>query len=141
MAASETLATLDRVAVDSGAANAPLARMSVKRVEARLTKLLIQDAGLTHIVDLRPKETLVVGRSFDCGFQVRSEGASRRHVILRPDGDGHSVEDAGSTNGTLLNAAPLTGSRPIKAGDVVTLGACTIQVFDDPPRLAAEQAG
>ena len=99
-----------------------------------MTKLLIHDAGLTHIVDLRPGEKLVIGRSFECDFQVRSEGASRLHAVIRPEGKGHVVEDAGSTNGTLINAEPLVGAHTMKAGDVVLVGACSIHVHDDPPR-------
>lgn len=58
-------------------------------------------------------------------------GVSHLHAVLlpRPDGDGWSVLDPGSTNGTTINYAdepiPLDTVVPLQAGDRVHVGAFT----------------
>lgn len=53
---------------------------------------------------------------------------SRHHATLTVAEDGAWIEDAGSTNGTSVNGAPLpAGSRrPLRDGDTVKLGSVTV---------------
>lgn len=47
---------------------------------------------------------VVIGRSPDCDITVHLDEISRRHALLKPVGDGVSVEDLESANGTYINA-------------------------------------
>lgn len=47
---------------------------------------------------------VVIGRAPECDIAVNVEEISRRHVLLKPVGDGLAVEDLASSNGTYINA-------------------------------------
>ncbi len=75
---------------------------------------------------------VVLGRDPDTThFSVNDTSVSRTHIQLRLDEYGLIVSDLGSTNGTAVNAAPLTpydNSRPLKDGDTLTMGCIDLQV-------------
>ncbi|GBD36523.1 FHA domain-containing protein FhaA [bacterium HR36] len=76
---------------------------------------------------LRPPE-VVIGRGRECDFRIRARDVSRRHcrIIFHPT---HvAVEDLGSTNGTIVNGQPVTGSVALKSGDVIRLGSALLKV-------------
>jgi Inner membrane component of T3SS, cytoplasmic domain len=52
--------------------------------------------------------SMVVGRQPECEICINSEEVSRRHAELRLTGDGVSVEDLGSANGTYINDKKIT---------------------------------
>lgn len=65
-----------------------------------------------------------IGRSQDNDVVISDPNVSRRHArILRAD-NGFIVEDLGSTNGTLLDGAPIDRER-IESGDELTFGQTT----------------
>lgn len=99
-----------------------------------MPKLIVQDLERTSLIDLRPDESLVIGRSHDCDIPIASNRASRRHaeIAAAPGGRGHLVRDLGSTNGTLLNGAPFPEEAPVKDGDVVDVGGCMITYRSEP---------
>jgi pSer/pThr/pTyr-binding forkhead associated (FHA) protein len=68
----------------------------------------------------------VIGRSRDSEIVLDDVGISRRHAHLRPQSDGWTIEDLGSTNGVLVNGAPISGPQPLAAGDRVELGSTEI---------------
>lgn len=51
-------------------------------------------------------------------------GVSRMHAVIHPSGNGYSIEDLNSTNGTWVNETKLTPGtpHPLKSGDQVRLG-------------------
>ena len=56
---------------------------------------------------------------------------SRRHArISRRAGDQLTVEDLGSTNGTLVNGKKITEAQTLRPGDTIKVGTTTIQVLD-----------
>lgn len=57
-------------------------------------------------------------------------GLSRRHAILKRDGDSLYLVDLGSRNGTLLNGQKLSPDEPqqLRDGDEIRLGNLTFQV-------------
>jgi hypothetical protein len=66
---------------------------------------------------------LTFGRSAKNDVDLgRDEYASSRHARIEPRRDGVWLEDVGSTNGTYLNGARLTGPKRLAAGDVVRIG-------------------
>jgi hypothetical protein len=64
----------------------------------------------------------VLGRGDHADIVLEDTYASSRHASLTPHGDTVVVEDLGSTNGTLLNGAPLTGPQPLHDGDRIRIG-------------------
>ena len=71
--------------------------------------------------------TTSMGRAQDCTIVLNDLNVSRRHAEVKPLGTGFVLYDLGSTNGTKLNGVRLDGSRPLKDGDVITLGATQIR--------------
>jgi Protein of unknown function (DUF3662)/FHA domain len=62
-----------------------------------------------------------VGRSQECDIVVSDPNVSRKHARLSRADNGFVVEDLGSTNGTLLDGAPIDRER-IESGDELTFG-------------------
>jgi len=52
----------------------------------------------------------------------RDEYASSEHARVEPRRDGVWIEDVGSTNGTYLNGARLTGPKRLSVGDIARVG-------------------
>ncbi|MFT4624003.1 MAG: two-component system cell cycle response regulator [Myxococcota bacterium] len=77
----------------------------------------------THIL---VEAEVVIGRE-PTGLQLRDGRCSRRHARVFPQGDSYSVADMGSTNGTLLNGAPVEGEQPLADGDRIRLGQTTLK--------------
>lgn len=97
-----------------------------------MPKLIVHDTDRTYLVDLRPGEALLLGRSLDCDLPVSAERASRRHAEILPVASGHALRDLGSTNGTLINGAPFAGDTALKDGDLLDLGGCRIEYRSRP---------
>ena len=88
-----------------------------------MPKLVVQDEDRTYLVDLSAGESLLVGRSRECDLPIAASRASRRHAqILASAGGSHQLRDLGSTNGTVLNGAPLGAPQRLEDGDVIDLG-------------------
>ncbi|MBA2442188.1 MAG: DUF3662 and FHA domain-containing protein [Rubrobacter sp.] len=66
----------------------------------------------------------VVGRAPDNEVVVKDANVSRRHARLLRSENGFVIEDLGSTNGTLLDGAPIDYER-IDDGDELTFGHST----------------
>lgn len=64
----------------------------------------------------------VVGRGSDSDVKLDDPNISRRHARFSFHGGDWYVEDLGSTNGTQLHGATLSGSAVLRSGDRVTLG-------------------
>jgi serine phosphatase RsbU (regulator of sigma subunit) len=56
-------------------------------------------------------------------------GLSRHHLTLERDGDGWTLRDLGSKNGTMLNGVKVTSPTPLRSGDRIGAGHL-ILVFD-----------
>jgi hypothetical protein len=85
-------------------------------------------------------EPVEVGR--DCsGLLLTDPLVSRRHLELRRIGTAVQIVELGSTNGTLVDGMPLTGSHWLSDGEIVGLGSTTIVLSsndrDDAPVPAA----
>lgn len=99
-----------------------------------MPKLIVEDREHTAVVDLRPGERIVVGRSHDCDIPVAAPRASRRHAEIAPaeGGGGHVVRDLNSTNGTLLNGAPFPEVSALADADVIDVGGCRLTYRAEP---------
>jgi hypothetical protein len=70
-------------------------------------------------VAIEPKGT-TVGRDATCDLALASEHIGRHQAVVALHGNLYVVEDLGSTNPTLLNGVPVTGTRPLHSGDRLT---------------------
>ncbi len=66
-------------------------------------------------------DVLSLGAAADNDARILAEGVSRKHAVVRRDGDAFWIEDARSTNGTFLNGQRIERDR-LRHLDVVTLG-------------------
>ena len=62
-----------------------------------------------------------VGRSQENDIVINDPNVSRKHARISRADNGFVVEDLGSTNGTLLDGAPIDRER-IESGDELTFG-------------------
>jgi predicted component of type VI protein secretion system len=84
-----------------------------------------------------------VGRSQENDIIVPDPNVSRTHARLSRDDNGFVVEDLGSTNGTLLDGAPIDRER-IESGDELTFGQATarfVRRIDSPPQKNSSPGG
>jgi predicted component of type VI protein secretion system len=80
--------------------------------------------------DLPPREVVpnceevVIGRSPEGTVVLNDRSVSRRHAVIRPDGEQLVLEDSGSTYGTFVNDQPLESGQSVVLGDgdVLRLG-------------------
>lgn len=86
---------------------------------ARETVEVIVEGGKTYPLEGRGPWS--VGRSDENDIVVADPNVSRRHARLVRSENGFVVEDLGSTNGTLLDGAPIDRER-IESGDELTFG-------------------
>ena len=71
-------------------------------------------------------ERMVIGRMEGSDVQISDPGASRRHAEVRRDGNDFVLVDLGSTNGTLVNEAPVT-EHTLEEGDRITIGRTVLE--------------
>ena len=65
---------------------------------------------------------LTIGRSTDADVRIEDRFASGIHARLFSRSGGYYIEDMGSTNGTFLNGAQLTGESMLNDLDQVRIG-------------------
>ena len=71
-----------------------------------------------------------LGRDCD-GLLLVDPEVSRRHAVVRLEGETLVLEDLGSTNGTTLNGERLHGPAPMTASDVGRLGGTELRVVQE----------
>jgi serine phosphatase RsbU (regulator of sigma subunit) len=85
-------------------------------------------------------DQLTIGRSPTCRLSFPQQKAlSRTHARFAREGEGWTIEDLGSSNGTLLNGLRLEGKRDLGAGDSVRLG--EIELLFEPVASASGLVG
>lgn len=86
-----------------------------------MVKIAIREAGKDPLeVDLT-SFPVVVGRDPNCELPLPTLTISRRHCRIDCEGERYLLTDLGSTNGTLLNGAPV-GRAELHAGDRIRIG-------------------
>jgi pSer/pThr/pTyr-binding forkhead associated (FHA) protein len=73
------------------------------------------------------RERIVIGRGRKADLVLAESTISRAHAALGFDGTGFFVEDLGSTNGTLVNGAPVD-RQLLKNDDEIQMGKLRIGV-------------
>ncbi|TCB95737.1 FHA domain-containing protein [Micromonospora zingiberis] len=101
----------------------------------QLLPLLTVATGPMRGVGFRLRhEPLVIGRDPAVDIVVHDPHLSRRHAEVRLTGDGVSLVDLGSTNGTWVNELRTTAVVRLADGDVIRIGRTELRFFD--PGLA-----
>ena len=73
------------------------------------------------------EKPIAIGRMPDCDIALTDPNVSRHHAEVRPSGNEYVVVDVGSTNGTKVNGAWITGERRLHDGDEIIVGATVIR--------------
>jgi hypothetical protein len=63
-----------------------------------------------------------IGRETGVDIVIDNPAVSRLHAELRKEGDGWTLTDMGSANGTFLNGRKIAATELIKAGDEIGMG-------------------
>jgi hypothetical protein len=118
----------ERVSVSRG----PLHRTAAASgAEKRTLRLLVLKPGETTFESGRVIEApsgAILGRGRRATIQLADSTISSEHAHLGLAGDTWVVRDLGSTNGTLLNEAPVKEDAPLSPGDVLQLGNVQLKV-------------
>ena len=100
------------------------------RAATRTLHLLVVDGpGTKHVLD---QGSNVIGRGTEADIRLPDTGVSRKHVDVQLQGDTVTVEDLGSTNGTLVNGRRV-GRQQLADGDVVRIGHSVLVYRQDGP--------
>ncbi len=66
--------------------------------------------------------SVTLGRKDDCEIIVDCSEVSRHHARITVQEGGLTLEDLGSTNGTVLNGRRLRKPEPLNGGDIIVVG-------------------
>ncbi|GHE09682.1 FhaA domain-containing protein [Klenkia taihuensis] len=80
--------------------------------------LVVDGPGTRHVLGAGSN---VIGRGTEADIRLPDTGVSRKHVDVVLEGPVASVQDLGSTNGTLVNGRRV-GRQPLSDGDVIRIG-------------------
>lgn len=116
-----------------------MANVSTRREGPLLYEMLVvngPEAGRRYSIG----GTQILGRDPSCDLTTEESSVSRRHARLSARHDGLWVEDLGSTNGTVVNGARITGHRAVATGDSICFGELQVRVVTSGQK-ADELAG
>jgi len=71
---------------------------------------------------------ITIGRAEDSTLVITDDYASARHARLVPRDDQWLLEDLGSTNGTYLDRAKVTGPTPVPLGVPIRIGRTALEL-------------
>ena len=75
-------------------------------------------------------DVLRIGRSLNADVRLEDVHTSRRHALIRRDGDTLTLCHEKSLNGLWLNGRPVTVQAPLRDDDVVLVGVTELRVVD-----------
>ena len=101
-----------------------------------LTIVTGENAGKQFVLAKRP---LSIGRDPARDIQVIDPKVSRKHAIVRPEGDGHALASAKALNGVIINGNEIDAERVLADGDRIQLGDTELVYAssDEPDRTNA----
>jgi len=100
----------------------------------------VDDAQLVVLVGHASGRRYVVGSEIELGrgsgspIELLDDGVSRQHARVRRTGDGYTIEDLGSRNGTFVNGERITEAT-LNFGDKIAVGSRTVLLFANRDRF------
>lgn len=85
------------------------------------TPVLVGQSGPLSGQRWMVRDSLVLGRDAECDIMIPSRQVSRRHARLVVTGEGTSIEDLGSKNGTHLNGEIVGEIEILNDGDMIQI--------------------
>lgn len=114
----------------SGGGSAPSNSLAVLRVE--------QGSVDEDVISL-DRPITIIGRRQGSDVVIHDTNVSRMHAQIRRDGARLTLEDAGSSNGTLVNDVRIEQSQDLQAGDVIRIGDAVFVVEMEAPSVDLAQ--
>jgi hypothetical protein len=99
-----------------------------RSVELRLIVLEAGSSGLAAGQVIEAADGATLGRAGRAELVVADSAVSAEHARVSRVGHEWVIVDLGSTNGTLVNAAPVNGQTRLNHGDVLALGGVRLKV-------------
>jgi len=83
---------------------------------------------------------MTIGRARDNQLVISGATTSSHHAEIRPDVNGYSLTDLGSTNGTFVNERKLNHHMPhlLQGGDMIRIGSTTFMYEAGSPALRGQ---
>jgi hypothetical protein len=110
------------------AAVPPRAAATKKRGQKGPRTLVVTAGPLTGTKITLGDQPILIGRADDSTLVLDDDYASTRHARIAQQGDDWYVEDLGSTNGTYLDRAKVTGPTRVPLGVPVRIGKTVIEL-------------
>ncbi len=110
-----------------GVTTAPGRPAKVKRGRAA-HQLLVTGGALAGTRITLGEAQITIGRAEDSTLVITDDYASARHARLVPRGGQWFIEDLGSTNGTYLDRAKVTGPTPVPLGVPIRIGRTSLEL-------------
>ncbi|MFT3708929.1 MAG: GGDEF domain-containing protein [Archangium sp.] len=98
-----------------------ISKISERAVSRSAALVVIHGEELGRKYDL-VNETISIGRSSKCDVQVDQDSVSRNHAELKSDSGRLTIEDLGSTNGTIVNDEHIEEPLRLRNGDLIKIG-------------------
>ena len=108
---------------------APSAASAAKAKKGRAARQLVVTAGALAGTRITLGESpITIGRAEDSTLVITDDYASARHARIVPQAGQWLLEDLGSTNGTYLGNAKVTGPTPVPLGVPIRIGRTSIEL-------------
>ncbi|WP_412541216.1 FHA domain-containing protein [Longispora sp. K20-0274] len=112
--------------VGAGAVGTPRPPKGKKGRAAHL--LVVTEGSLAGTRITLAESPITIGRAEDSTLVITDDFASARHARLVPRGGQWYVEDLGSTNGTYLDRAKVSGLTPVPLGVPIRIGRTSLEL-------------
>ena len=115
--------------VPSPPPSAPPARASKRRGGSGIpTNVVIYGKDGRRIGSFKLTGDIEIGRADHCTIRLADTYASQVHARLSPRNGSWTIEDLGSTNGTVLNERRLESPSQLRSGDKVRIGTTVLEL-------------
>jgi hypothetical protein len=85
-------------------------------------QLRVEQGSVDEQVISLDRPITIIGRRQGSDIVIHDTNVSRMHAQIRRDGARLTIEDAGSSNGTMVNDERIEQSLDLKSGDVIRIG-------------------